>query len=68
MGPAQSTPKPMMLYNVNGFYDALIAQLDHAVQEGFLPAQHRAKLIVCNHADQILIALKNLQAPERFVI
>ena len=41
--------KPMMLYNVNGFYDHMIAQLDHAVAEGFLPPQHRAKLIVCNH-------------------
>ncbi|MGY5391824.1 LOG family protein [Acinetobacter sp. NigerLNRRAM0016] len=67
-GQLNQHQKPMMLYNVNGFYDALIAQLDHAVQEGFLPAQHRAKLIVCNHADQILIVLKNLQAPERFVI
>ena len=67
-GQLNQHQKPMMLYNVNGFYDALIAQLDHAVQEGFLHAQHRAKLIVCNHADQILIALKNLQAPERFVI
>ena len=28
----------MILYNVNGFYNALIAQLDHAVQEGFLPS------------------------------
>ena len=36
--------KPMMLYNVNGFYDHMIAQLDHAVAEGFLPPQHRAKL------------------------
>jgi predicted Rossmann-fold nucleotide-binding protein len=27
----------MIIYNVNHFYDALIAQLDHAVEEGFLP-------------------------------
>ena len=67
-GQLNQHQKPMMLYNVNGFYDALIAQLDHAVQEGFLPPQHRAKLIVCNHADQILNALKNLQTPARFVI
>jgi uncharacterized protein (TIGR00730 family) len=67
-GQLNQHQKPMMLYNVNGFYDALIAQLDHAVQEGFLPPQHRAKLIVCNHADQILNALKNLKSPARFVI
>ena len=60
--------KPMMLYNVNGFYNALIAQLDHAVEEGFLPPQHRAKLIICNHADQIINAIKNLNAPKHFVI
>ena len=47
-GQLNQHQKPMMLYNVNGFYDALIVQLDHAVQEGFLPPQHRAKLIVCN--------------------
>ncbi|MEK5782331.1 TIGR00730 family Rossman fold protein, partial [Acinetobacter baumannii] len=51
-GQLNQHQKPMMLYNVNGFYNPLIAQLDLAVQEGFLPPQHRAKLIVCEHADQ----------------
>ena len=60
--------KPMMLYNVNGFYNHMIAQLDHAVAEGFLPPQHRAKLIVCNHSDQIFNAIKNLNNPEKFVV
>lgn len=60
--------KPMMLYNVNGFYDSLIAQLDHAVQEGFLPPQHRAKLIVCNSSQQIFNALNNLDCPKQFVV
>ena len=60
--------KPMMLYNVNGFYDSLIAQLDHAVQEGFLPPQHRAKLIVCNSSKQIFNALNNLDCPKSFVV
>ena len=67
-GQLNQHQKPMMLYNVNGFYDALIAQLDHAVSEGFLPPQHRAKLIICNHADQIVNAVKNLDAPKHFAI
>ena len=67
-GQLNQHQKPMMLYNVNGFYDALIAQLDHAVEEGFLPPQHRAKLIICNHADQIVNAIKNLNAPKHFAI
>ena len=58
----------MILYNVNGFYNALIAQLDHAVQEGFLPLQHRAKLIVCEEIDQIYNVIRNLKMPKRFVV
>lgn len=67
-GQLNQHQKPMMLYNVNGFYDHLIAQLDHAVQEGFLPPQHRAKLIVCNHENQIYSVIKNLQSPKQFAI
>jgi uncharacterized protein (TIGR00730 family) len=36
--------KPMGALNVNGYYDALAALLDHAVQEGFLRPEHRAAL------------------------
>ncbi|MFW2084040.1 LOG family protein, partial [Acinetobacter guillouiae] len=63
-GQLNQHQKTMMLYNVNGFYDHLISQLDHAVIEGFLPPQHRAKLIVCNHADQIYNAIKYLESPK----
>ena len=57
-GQLNQHQKPMMLYNVNGFYNALITQLDHAVQEGFLPPQHRAKLIVCDNKQHIFNVLK----------
>ena len=67
-GQLNQHQKPMILYNVNGFYNALIAQLDHAVQEGFLPLQHRAKLIVCEEIDQIYNVIKNLKMPKRFVV
>lgn len=67
-GQLNQHQKPMMLYNVNGFYDSMVAQLDHAVEEGFLPPQHRAKLIVCQHADQIINAIKNLHSPQRVVL
>lgn len=67
-GQLNQHQKPMMLYNVNGFYNALIAQLDHAVQEGFLPPQHRAKLIVCEQVQDIYMTLKNLSSPHKVVI
>lgn len=50
--------KTMIVYNINGFYNHLVQQLDHAVNEGFLPPQHRAKLLFCQTLDEILQALK----------
>ena len=67
-GQLNQHQKTMMLYNVNGFYNSLIAQLDHAVQEGFLPPQHRAKLIVCESSKEIFSALENLDCPKQFVV
>jgi uncharacterized protein (TIGR00730 family) len=45
--------KPMGVLNVNGYYDGLAALLDHAVQEGFLRAEHRAAM----HAEPTAEAL-----------
>ena len=67
-GQLNQHQKPMMLYNVNGFYDALIMQLDRAVEDGFLPPQHRAKLIVCADENEIYSSLTNLGHPQRFVV
>ena len=63
-GQLNQHQKPMIIYNVNRFYDALIAQLDHAVDEGYLPPQHRAKLIICENPEQISNVIKNLNSPE----
>ena len=54
--------KPMMLYNVNGFYDHLIGQLDHATETGFLPQQHRDKLLVCNDLEQVFEIILNMDS------
>ncbi|MBQ1495078.1 MAG: TIGR00730 family Rossman fold protein [Acinetobacter sp.] len=62
-GQLNQHQKPMIIYNVNRFYDALIAQLDYAVEEGFLPPQHRAKVIICETTEQISNVIKNLDAP-----
>ena len=63
-GQLNQHQKPMIIYNVNRFYDALIAQLYHAVEEGFLPPQHRAKLIICENPEQISSVIKNLNSPQ----
>ncbi|MDR7017527.1 TIGR00730 family Rossman fold protein [Acinetobacter sp. 3657] len=63
-GQLNQHQKPMIIYNVNRFYDALITQLDHAVEEGFLPPQHRAKVIICENTEQIFNVIKNLNSPK----
>lgn len=60
--------KTMIIYNINGFYNALKQQLDHAVQEGFLPPQHRAKLLICDDLQQIKNALQGIHCPEQIQI
>ncbi|MBF7692796.1 TIGR00730 family Rossman fold protein [Acinetobacter sp. FNA3] len=67
-GQLEQHHKPMILYNVCGYYDALISQLDHAVNEGFLPPQHRAKLIVCENVSEIYTALNRLNQPRHVLI
>lgn len=62
-GQLNQHQKPMIIYNVNRFYYPLIAQLDHAVEEGFLPPQHRAKVIICDTLEQISSVIKNLSTP-----
>lgn len=45
------------LLNVNGYFDALIAYLDHAVSEGFIHPDHRAMLHVSDTPEVLLDAL-----------
>jgi uncharacterized protein (TIGR00730 family) len=48
--------KPLGVLNVNGYYDRLGAFLDHAVEQGFQPAQQRAKLVMATDPDALLAA------------
>jgi uncharacterized protein (TIGR00730 family) len=49
--------------NVRGYYDGLVAFLDHAVAAGFLRAQHRAVLTVAEDAAELLDALAAFEPP-----
>jgi uncharacterized protein (TIGR00730 family) len=46
--------KPCGLLNVNGFFDALVAYLDHATAQGFLLPEYRAMLAVDAEAQALL--------------
>ena len=55
--------KPCGVLNVRGYYDALAAFLDHAVQEGFLRTQHRAVLTVAEDPAELLDAFAGFNPP-----
>ena len=55
--------KPCGLWNVGGYYDHLIAFLDHSVEVGFLAPEHRALLHVNDSMEALLDELTAYQAP-----
>jgi uncharacterized protein (TIGR00730 family) len=53
--------KPCGLLNVEGYYAGLVAFLAHAVQERFLPEEHRAMLMVEHDPRALLERLKRFE-------
>lgn len=49
--------KPIVLLNINGFYDTLLAFLNHCVAEGLLKQRNRDVLLVANSVEDALIQL-----------
>lgn len=60
--------KPVLVLNLNGYYNALMAQLDHAVAEGFLSPQHRAEVLFCPDLATVLGALEDLRSADHVLI
>ena len=46
--------KPMIILNINGFYDPLIEHLKHTADEGFMKQQDLERLVVCNDIDSAI--------------
>jgi len=49
--------KPIVLLNINGFYDQLITFLDHCVAEGMLKPKNREVLLVVKTVEEALIKI-----------
>ncbi len=49
--------KPILLFNIDGFYDKLLAFLDHCVAQGLLKARNREILLVANTVEDALAQL-----------
>ena len=55
--------KPCGLLNVGGYFDHLLAFLDHSQAEGFLHAQHRSMLLVATTPAELLTQFANYVPP-----
>ena len=55
--------KPVGLLNVQGFWDPLLAMLDHMVEQRFVRAPHRAMVVVDERPDRLLARLAAYEAP-----
>ena len=49
--------KPIGFLNVAGFFDALIACIEHAIAEGFITPEHRQLTVMADHPTALLDAL-----------
>lgn len=56
--------KPVGLLNVRGYYDHLVAFLDHAMTEGFIRPIHRPLCASADSMDALLDRLAKLQIPD----
>jgi uncharacterized protein (TIGR00730 family) len=54
--------KPLCLLNVDGFWDGMIAFIDHATRSGFLSPQRRGQLLVASSPDEALELLDEAAA------
>jgi uncharacterized protein (TIGR00730 family) len=55
--------KPCGFLNVAGFFDPLLRMFDHAVEQGFLSAQHREMVLVEDQAQVLLERFHSYVAP-----
>ena len=55
--------KPCGFLNVAGFFDPLLVMFDHAVEEGFLSAEHRAMIVVEDNAKALVERFRSYTAP-----
>ena len=64
LGQLHIEQKPIGLLNVNGFFDAVLMQLDKMVAEGYLKQTNRNMLLVANSVDDLMDKMNNYKAPE----
>ncbi|WP_092013596.1 LOG family protein [Marinobacter daqiaonensis] len=57
--------KPCALYNAFGYYDHLLALVNHMAESGFLKTHHHRMLIVEDRAEALVEAIRAYEPPAR---
>ena len=52
--------KPMIILNINGFYDRMIEHLKHTTEQGFMKQEDLERLVVCNTIGDAIDLLKTV--------
>ncbi len=64
LGQLQIEQKPIGLLNINGFFDAVLLQLDKMVEEGYLKPAGRNLLLVANSVKELMQKMDAYKAPK----
>jgi uncharacterized protein (TIGR00730 family) len=55
--------KPLVLVNVEGYFDGFLAQIDRGVADGFLKPEHRAMMEVVSEVEAVFDAIARWRQP-----
>jgi hypothetical protein len=50
--------KPVIFLNLNGFWNALLAVMEHSIEEGMTPASFREAWVVCDTVTEAIEAMR----------
>jgi hypothetical protein len=64
LGQLHIEKKPIGILNINGFFDALLLQLDKMVTEGYLKKENKELLIVATSVAELMTKMNNYKAPK----
>jgi uncharacterized protein (TIGR00730 family) len=64
LGQLQIEQKPIGILNINGFFDAVLLQLNKMVEEGYLKPAGRNLLLVANSVKELMQKMDAYKAPK----
>ena len=64
LGQLQIEQKPIGILNINGFFDAVLLQLDKMVEEGYLKTAGRNLLLVATSVKELMQKMDACKAPK----